>query len=157
MAIQYKEYLCMDKDIGELIMLKAANVNLFHKTMISIEDIEEMKIKDFMMELDEIVKKGQIIDFMMELDEIVKKGQIIDFLNIIAKSKLKKIIKLLILDADEIVVYNSYYKNHETHEEIGKKFGVTRQSISKKLKKINQKIENTTKLFEDEKIFKEVG
>ena len=38
-------------------------------------------------------------------------------------------------------IYSLFYKNRETQSEIGKKIGVTRQSISKVLKKINGKFD----------------
>ena len=52
-----------------------------------------------------------------------------------------KIIPMLVLDEKEYEIYSLFYKNRETQSEIGKKIGVTRQSISKILKKINGKFD----------------
>jgi RNA polymerase sigma factor (sigma-70 family) len=134
MAIQYKEYKVLDKDIGELIMLKIAGEDLFPSSMCTVEDIEEMKIKDF----------------MFELEEILKTGRIIDFINTLSRNKLKGIIKKLILDREEIQIYDFYYKEKCTQQEIGKMLGITRQSVSKRLKKIDKRIEETIRLFESE-------
>ena len=134
MRIQYKEYKVLDKDIGELIMLKAAGEDMFPKSVSTVEDIEEMKIKDF----------------MFELDEILKSGKIIDFINTLSRNKLKSIIKKLILTREELQVYNFHYKKGHTQADIGKMLGMTRQSVNKKVKKINEKLEEVSGLFKNE-------
>ena len=136
MRIQYKEYKVLDKDIGELIMLKAAGEDMFPKSVSTVEDIEEMKIKDF----------------MFELDEILKSGKIIDFINTLSRNKLKSIIKKLILTREELQVYNFHYKKGYTQADIGKMLGMTRQSVNKKVKKINEKLEEVSGLFKNEQI-----
>lgn len=133
MAIQYKEYKVLDKDIGELIMLKIAGEDIFPKSISTVEDIEEMKIKDF----------------MWELDEILKSGKIIDFINTLSRNKLKSIIKKLILNKEELQIYELHHKKGYTQSEIGKMLGVTRQSVNKKVKKMNEKMEEISGLFEN--------
>ncbi|MCP1225698.1 MarR family transcriptional regulator [Sebaldella sp. S0638] len=133
MAIQYKEYKVLDKDIGELIMLKVAGEDLFPKSIVTVEDIEEMKIKDF----------------MWELDEILKSGRIIDFINTLSRNKLKTIIKKLVLNREELQIYDLHHKQGYKQGDIGKMLGVTRQAVNKKVKKMNERLEEISRLFED--------
>ena len=100
---------------------------------ITPEDIEEMKIKDF----------------MWELDEILKSGKIIDFINTLSRNKLKRIIRKLIFTREELQIYDFHYKKGYTQAEVGKMLGVARQSINKKVKKMNEKMEEISGLIEE--------
>ena len=131
MPLQYKEYKVLDIDIGELLMLEIAKEDQF--SIVTIEDIEEMKIKDF----------------MWELDEILKSGKIIDFINTLSRNKLKRIIRKLIFTREELQIYDFHYKKGYTQAEVGKMLGVARQSINKKVKKMNEKMEEISGLIEE--------
>ncbi len=134
MKVQYKEYKVLDKDIGELIMLRIAEEDIF--TMSTIEDIEEMKIKGI----------------ICELEEILKSGKIIDFLNTLSRNKLKSIIRKLVLNREELQIYELHYKKGYTQADIRKMLGITRQSVNKKVKKMNEKMEEISGLFENKQI-----
>ena len=126
MKKQYKEYKVFDKDISEFILPDEQNFYSYEEFKIeTIEDIDDINI-------------AELKEF---LNEKIETGAFIDFLEKLCRNRLLKIIPMLVLDEKEFFVYDSFYKNKETQSEIGKKLGVTRQSVNKVVKKINDKFD----------------
>ena len=126
MKKQYKEYKVFDKDISEFILPDEQNFYSYEEFKIeTIEDIDDINIADLKEFLNEKIETGAFIDFLEKL----------------CRNRLLKIIPMLVLDEKEFFVYDSFYKNKETQSEIGKKLGVTRQSVNKVVKKINDKFD----------------
>jgi DNA-directed RNA polymerase specialized sigma subunit len=126
MKKQYKEYKTFDKDISEFILYDEKT--LYQHEEISIETIED--IYDL-----------SIVDLKEFINEKINEGSFTDFLEKLCRTRLLKIIPMLVLDEKEFFVYDSFYRNKETQSEIGEKLGVTRQSINKVVKKINDKFD----------------
>ena len=130
MKKQYKEYKVIDKDISEFLPYDEA---IFHNdNEIEIETIED--ICDL-----------NIISLKKFMCEKIEEGNFVDFIEKLCRNKLLSIIPMLILDEREFFVYDLFYKNKETQAEIGKKLGVTRQSVNKTVRKINNKFEIASK------------
>ena len=129
MKKQYKEYKVFDKDISEFILSDENSFTQNFNNIESIEDIYELSI----IELKEYISS--------EIDG----GNFIFLLEKLCRNRLMKIIPMLVLDEREYYVYDLFYKDCETQSEIGKKLGVTRQSINKIVKKINTKFDSATK------------
>ncbi|MCP1226174.1 MarR family transcriptional regulator [Sebaldella sp. S0638] len=126
MKKQYKEYKVFDKDISEFVLPDEQNFYSYEEFKIeTIEDIDDINIADLKEFLNEKIETGAFIDFLEKL----------------CRNRLLKIIPMLVLDEKEFFVYDSFYKNKETQSEIGKKLGVTRQSVNKVVKKINDKFD----------------
>ena len=126
MKKQYKEYKVFDKDISEFILPDGQNFHSYEEIKIeTIEDIDDLNIT--------VLKEF--------LNEKIETGAFVDFLEKLCRNRLLKIIPMLVLDEKEFFVYDSFYKNKETQSEIGKKLGVTRQSVNKVVKKINDKFD----------------
>ena len=126
MKKQYKEYKVFDKDISEFILPDEQNFYSYEEFKIeTIEDIDDLNIT--------VLKEF--------LNEKIETGAFVDFLEKLCRNRLLKIIPMLVLDEKEFFVYDSFYKNKETQSEIGKKLGVTRQSVNKVVKKINDKFD----------------
>ena len=126
MKKQYKEYKVFDKDISEFILPDEQNFYSYEEFKIeTIEDIDDINIADLKEFLNEKIETGAFIDFLEKL----------------CRNRLLKIIPMLVLDEKEFFVYDSFYKNKESQSEIGKKLGVTRQSVNKVVKKINDKFD----------------
>ena len=124
MKKQYKEYKVFDKDISEFVLPDEQNFYSYEEFKIeTIEDIDDINIADLKEFLNEKIETGAFIDIHEKL----------------CRNRLLKIIPMLVLDEKEFFVYDSFYKNKETQSEIGKKLGVTRQSVNKVVKKINDK------------------
>ena len=126
MKTQYKEYKVFDKDISEFTL--PDKQNFYPCGEINIETIED--IYDL-----------NITDLKKFISEKIETGTFTDFLEKLCRNRLLKIIPMLVLDEKEFFVYDSFYKNKETQSEIGKKLGVTRQSVNKVVKKINDKFD----------------
>ena len=126
MKKQYKEYKVFDKDISEFIL--SEQQNFYSHEEIEIETIED--IYDL-----------NIIDLKKFISEKIESGTFTDLLEKLCRNRLLGIIPMLVLDEREFLVYDSFYKNKETQGEIGKKLGVTRQSVNKVVKKINDKFD----------------
>ena len=126
MKKQYKEYKVFDKDISEFIL--SEELSFYTHEEIEIETIED--IYDL-----------NITDLKKIINEKIEAGSFTDFLEKLCRNRLLKIIPMLVLDEKEFFVYDSFYKNKETQSEIGKKLGVTRQSVNKVVKKINDKFD----------------
>ena len=125
MKKQYKEYKTLDKDISDLIIYDD-NMFLSPENEIEfIEDIDDLNLLELKKYIIEKIDNGDFINLLEEL----------------CRNRLMKIIPMLVLDEKEYEIYSLFYKNRETQSEIGKKIGVTRQSISKILKKINGKFD----------------
>lgn len=136
MKKQYKEYKTIDKDITDFILCDEKNFNLLYEKEIEfIEDIDELSLSEL---------KQYII-------EKINEGDFISLLEKLCRNRLLKIIPMLVLDEREYLIYDLFYNNKETQSEIGKKIGVTRQSINKIVKKINTKfdyaVSNITKHY----------
>ena len=126
MKKQYKEYKVFDKDISEFILYDEKTLYQCEETKIeSIEDIYDLNIADLKEYVTEKINDGSFTDFLEKL----------------CRNRLLKIIPMLVLDEKEFFVYDSFYKNKETQTEIGKKLGVTRQSVKKVVNKINDKFD----------------
>ena len=125
MKKQYKEYKTLDKDISDLIIY---DDNMFLSPENEIEFIEDIDDLNLLELKKYIIEKIDIGDFINLLEKL-------------CRNRLMKIIPMLVLDEKEYEIYSLFYKNRETQSEIGKKIGVTRQSISKILKKINGKFD----------------
>ena len=125
MKKQYKEYKTLDKDISEIIIY---DQNMFLSPEYEIEFIEDINDLNLMEVKKHIIEK-------------IDNGDFINLLEKLCKNRLMKIIPMLVLDEKEYEIYSLFYKSRETQAEIGKKIGVTRQSISKILKKINTKFD----------------
>ena len=126
MKKQYKEYKVFDKDISEFMLSDGQNFHSYEEIKIeTIEDIDDLNIT--------VLKEF--------LNEKIETGAFVDFLEKLCRNRLLKIIPMLVLDEKEFFVYDSFYKNKETQSEIGKKLGVTRQSVNKVVKKINDKFD----------------
>ena len=76
--------------------------------------------------------------------EKIEDGNFIDFIEKLCRNRLLSIVPMLVLDKREFFVYDLFYKEKETQSEIGKKLGITRQSVNKIVKKINMKFENAS-------------
>ena len=126
MKKQYKEYKVFDKDISEFVL--SDELSFYTHEEIEIEAIED--IYDL-----------NIIDLKNFINEKIETGAFTDFLEKLCRNRLLKIIPMLVLDEKEFFIYDSFYKNKETQSEIGKKLGVTRQSVNKVVKKINDKFD----------------
>ena len=126
MKKQYKEYKVFDKDISEFVL--SDELSFYTHEEIEIEAIED--IYDL-----------NITDLKKIINEKIEAGSFTDFLEKLCRNRLLKIIPMLVLDEKEFFVYDSFYKNKETQSEIGKKLGVTRQSVNKVVKKINVKFD----------------
>ena len=126
MKKQYKEYKVFDKDISEFML--SEELSFYTHEEIEIEAIED--IYDL-----------NIIDLKNFINEKIETGAFTDFLEKLCRNRLLKIIPMLVLDEKEFFIYDSFYKNKETQSEIGKKLGVTRQSVNKVVKKINDKFD----------------
>ena len=126
MKKQYKEYKVFDKDISEFML--SEELSFYTHEEIEIETIED--IYDL-----------NITDLKKIINEKIEAGSFTDFLEKLCRNRLLKIIPMLVLDEKEFFVYDSFYKNKETQSEIGKKLGVTRQSVNKVVKKINDKFD----------------
>ena len=126
MKKQYKEYKVFDKDISEFVL--SDELSFYTHEEIEIEAIED--IYDL-----------NITDLKKIINEKIEAGSFTDFLEKLCRNRLLKIIPMLVLDEKEFFVYDSFYKNKETQSEIGKKLGVTRQSVNKVVKKINDKFD----------------
>ena len=129
MKKQYKEYKVFDKDISEFML--SEELSFYTHEEIEIETIED--IYDL-----------NITDLKKIINEKIETGAFTDFLEKLCRNRLLKIIPMLVLDEKEFFVYDSFYKNKETQSEIGKKLGITRQSVNKIVKKINMKFENAS-------------
>ena len=126
MKKQYKEYKVFDKDISEFILSEELSFYTHEEIEIeAIEDIYDLNITDLKNIINEKIEAGSFTDFLEKL----------------CRNRLLKIIPMLVLDEKEFFVYDSFYKNKETQSEIGKKLGVTRQSVNKVVKKINDKFD----------------
>ena len=126
MKKQYKEYKVFDKDISEFML--SEELSFYTHEEIEIETIED--IYDL-----------NITDLKKIINEKIEAGSFTDFLEKLCRNRLLKIIPMLVLDEKEFFIYDSFYKNKETQSEIGKKLGVTRQSVNKVVKKINDKFD----------------
>ena len=126
MKKQYKEYKVSDKDISEFVLADRQNFHFYENIDIeAIEDIYDLNITDLKKFINEKIEAGTFTDLLEKL----------------CRNRLLKIIPMLVLDEKEFFVYDSFYKNRETQSEIGKKLGVTRQSVNKVVKKINDKFD----------------
>ena len=126
MKKQYKEYKVFDKDISEFMLSEELSFYTHEEIEIeAIEDIYDLNITDLKKIINEKIEAGSFTDFLEKL----------------CRNRLLKIIPMLVLDEKEFFVYDSFYKNKETQSEIGKKLGVTRQSVNKVVKKINDKFD----------------
>ena len=120
MKKQYKEYKVFDKDISEFMLSEELSFYTHEEIEIeAIEDIYDLNITDLKNIINEKIEAGSFTDFLEKL----------------CRNRLLKIIPMLVLDEKEFFVYDSFYKNKETQSEIGKKLGVTRQSVNKVVKK----------------------
>ena len=120
MKKQYKEYKVFDKDISEFMLSEELSFYTHEEIEIeAIEDIYDLNITDLKKIINEKIEAGSFTDFLEKL----------------CRNRLLKIIPMLVLDEKEFFVYDSFYKNKETQSEIGKKLGVTRQSVNKIVKK----------------------
>ena len=126
MKKQYKEYKVFDKDISEFVL---SDKHAFY----THEEIEIEAIED--------IYDLNIIDLKNFINEKIETGSFTDLLEKLCRNRLLKIIPMLVLDEKEFFIYDSFYKNKETQSEIGKKLGVTRQSVNKVVKKINDKFD----------------
>lgn len=134
MKKQYKEYKTIDKDITDFILYDEKSFNPLYENEIEfIEDIDELSVSKL---------KQYIIE---KIDE----GDFISLLEKLCRNRLLKIIPMLVLDEREYLIYDLFYNNMETQSEIGKKIGVTRQSINKIVKKINTKFDYASKNITD--------
>ena len=126
MKKQYKEYKVFDKDISEFMLSEELSFYTHEEIEIeAIEDIYDLNITDLKNIINEKIEAGSFTDFLEKL----------------CRNRLLKIIPMLVLDEKEFFIYDSFYKNKETQSEIGKKLGVTRQSVNKVVKKINDKFD----------------
>jgi DNA-directed RNA polymerase specialized sigma subunit len=126
MKKQYKEYKVLDKDISEFYLYDEKKIFNFDETEIeTIEDIYDLSVSDLKKWICEKIEDGEFMDFIEKL----------------CRNRLLSIIPILVLDKKEFLVYDLFYKNKETQTEIGKRLGVTRQSINKTVKKINMKFD----------------
>ena len=129
MKKQYKEYKVIDKDLSEFLLYNEKISDSFYDIEIeAIEDICDLKISDLKKIVCEKIEDGNFIDFIEKL----------------CRNRLLSIIPVLVLDKKEFLVYDLFYKDKETQTEIGKKLGVTRQSINKAVKKINAKFDTAS-------------
>lgn len=121
MKRQYKQYLTIDENIFDFPIAASDEETKFE----SIEDLEEVNIKD----LKNIIT------------EKIESGAFIEFLEKICRNRLYKIIPMLVLNEDDLKIYDLFYKQRKTQDEIGKEFNVTRQAISRRIQNINKKFE----------------
>ena len=129
MKKQYKEYKVIDKDLSGFLLYDEKISDSFYEIEIeAIEDICDLKISDLKKIMCEKIEDGNFIDFIEKL----------------CRNRLLSIVPMLVLDKREFFVYDLFYKERETQSEIGKKLGITRQSVNKIVKKINMKFENAT-------------
>lgn len=129
MKKQYKEYKVIDKDLSEFLLYNEKISDSFYDIEIeAIEDICDLKISDLKKIMCEKIEDGNFIDFIEKL----------------CRNRLLSIVPMLVLDKREFFVYDLFYKEKETQSEIGKKLGITRQSVNKIVKKINMKFENAS-------------
>ena len=129
MKKQYKEYKVFDKDISEFML--SEELSFYTHEEIEIETIED--IYDL-----------NITDLKKIINEKIETGSFTDFLEKLCRNRLLSIVPMLVLDKREFFVYDLFYKEKETQSEIGKKLGITRQSVNKIVKKINMKFENAS-------------
>ena len=129
MKKQYKEYKVLDKDISECYLYDEKKIFNFDETEIeTIEDMYDLSVGDLKKCICEKIEDGEFMDFIEKL----------------CRNRLLSIIPILVLDKKEFLVYDLFYKNKETQTEIGKRLGVTRQSINKTVKKINMKFDTAS-------------
>lgn len=121
MKRQYKQYLTIDENIFDFPIAASDEETKFE----SIEDLEEVNIKD----LKNIIT------------EKIESGAFIEFLEKICRNRLYEIIPMLVLSEDDLKIYDLFYKQRKTQDEIGKEFNVTRQAISRRIQNINKKFE----------------
>ncbi|MDR2879803.1 MAG: MarR family transcriptional regulator [Fusobacteriales bacterium] len=129
MKKQYKEYKVIDKDLSEFLLYDEKISYSFDEIEIEvIEDMWDLKVSDLKKIMCEKIEEGNFVDFIEKL----------------CRNRLMNIVPMLVLDKREFFVYDLFYKKKETQSEIGKKLGITRQSVNKTVKKINTKFENAS-------------
>ena len=129
MKKQYKEYKVIDKDISGFLLYDKKIPHDYGEIEIeAIEDICDLNISDLKKIIYEKIEAGDFVDFIEKL----------------CRNRLLSIIPMLVLDEREFFVYDLFYGNKETQAEIGKKLGITRQSVNKIVKKINAKFDSAS-------------